>query len=552
MTINQTFGEWELITDEPGDEIYWEHLPSGTRMEFRPDGTMASPAVQTESLANVADIVVSDGDDIDQAFTDISQGDTMIVSKPPTPYRNEEWLEPEVDGFNIVFQSRFAEDGQPIVKCADGANVGGIRVGNDTTRKDFRIYNFGFHGNADNQTGGESHNAITVSDGQMFEIDGVYATRTHPYHEHNTGGSGVECLSPSKHYAVRNCDFFDIGDQGVQAEGEKIIVENIRNIQGYDRTVTTGPTPSDSIGVTIRNIFADTIEDGSVVGAAGQNVSIDSVIALNPTRGAVKIPAVGSPKNYNINNIFVKQGRGAIRVRGDVENVNISNVVEVAPDTSQTPSASIRLGEGSNIMINNHIVDSPDFNLYSLLTNGATDVMATNLHNNGGGIIKNGSVGIRNLQVENAMSFDPNGNINHSIWLIKGPVENVRLSSVYGESTFRGVTLKANDPNGSFRANDILMNITDGDVGLHHDMTLDSRLENFETIVNGTTNGEVDVVSGAPVINGEAEESANAESPQNDYPIGTLVRFTDSGDGSGTGTFLVARDGSTVQVSSSV
>jgi hypothetical protein len=51
MTINQTFGEWELITDEPGDEIYWEHLPSGTRMEFRPDGTMASPAVQTENVS---------------------------------------------------------------------------------------------------------------------------------------------------------------------------------------------------------------------------------------------------------------------------------------------------------------------------------------------------------------------------------------------------------------------------------------------------------------------------------------------------------------------
>jgi hypothetical protein len=51
MTINQTFGEWELITDEPGDEIYWEHLPSGTRMEFRPDGTMASPSVQTDQLS---------------------------------------------------------------------------------------------------------------------------------------------------------------------------------------------------------------------------------------------------------------------------------------------------------------------------------------------------------------------------------------------------------------------------------------------------------------------------------------------------------------------
>jgi len=48
-----------------------------------------------------------------------------------------------------------------------------------------------------------------------------------------------------------------------------------------------------------------------------------------------------------------------------------------------------------------------------------------------------------------------------------------------------------------------------------------------------------------------ARESANAESPQGSYPTETFVRFTDSGDGSGTGTYLVTRGGGTIQVASS-
>jgi len=53
---------------------------------------------------------------------------------------------------------------------------------------------------------------------------------------------------------------------------------------------------------------------------------------------------------------------------------------------------------------------------------------------------------------------------------------------------------------------------------------------------------------GAAIINDEAEESASAEEPQQSYPAGVLVDFTDSGDGSGTGTYLAQRDGTFTQV----
>ena len=57
-------------------------------------------------------------------------------------------------------------------------------------------------------------------------------------------------------------------------------------------------------------------------------------------------------------------------------------------------------------------------------------------------------------------------------------------------------------------------------------------------------------VSSGCSLNGIATESASAESPQESYPAGTLVRFTDSGDGSGTGTYLQNNDGTFTQLSS--
>lgn len=55
---------------------------------------------------------------------------------------------------------------------------------------------------------------------------------------------------------------------------------------------------------------------------------------------------------------------------------------------------------------------------------------------------------------------------------------------------------------------------------------------------------KIPTVSGTPYIyNNQAQESANAEQPQGTYPPGTIVDFTDTGDGSGTGVYLLRNDG---------
>lgn len=51
------------------------------------------------------------------------------------------------------------------------------------------------------------------------------------------------------------------------------------------------------------------------------------------------------------------------------------------------------------------------------------------------------------------------------------------------------------------------------------------------------------------VLNGHGSESANAETPDSTkWEVGDIIGFTDSGDGSGTGTYILAADGTWTQL----
>jgi hypothetical protein len=58
----------------------------------------------------------------------------------------------------------------------------------------------------------------------------------------------------------------------------------------------------------------------------------------------------------------------------------------------------------------------------------------------------------------------------------------------------------------------------------------------------GTTNAAINWGGTANLVNGLGKESSNAETPQNNWPVGSWVNFTDSGDGSGDGHYLITSD----------
>jgi len=70
----------------------------------------------------------------------------------------------------------------------------------------------------------------------------------------------------------------------------------------------------------------------------------------------------------------------------------------------------------------------------------------------------------------------------------------------------------------------------------------------YDNHIHDTDVQEYDITATYTIINGMAVESADAEEPQVGWPIGTTVKFTDSGDGSGDGTYIRGVDGNWINL----
>lgn len=278
MTLNQTFNNWTIITDEPNEELVFEHNATGNRVTLHEDGQMDAPAVSTDEVRNIADHVVETTSELEAAFNNLSAGDTIWVGTPETPYRTTQWLDIDADAVTVVFQSALAENGDRIVKIADGANVGGIRVGHNSQCQRIRIHNYGHHGNDQNQDQSVKRlHGVIVEDAIDVKVIEPDMTRTSPYREHETGGSGVTVRHQAEDVQVIDPRITDIGDRGVQMAGTNCTVDGGRITDGYDRSVSFDVLEpdgewylSDSPKVT-GDFVGKNNADGSIIGCRGAN-----------------------------------------------------------------------------------------------------------------------------------------------------------------------------------------------------------------------------------------------------------------------------------------
>jgi hypothetical protein len=176
---------------------------------------------------------------------------------------------------------------------------------------------------------------------------------------------------------------------------------------------------------------------------------------------------------------------------------------------------------------------------------------------------------LSNVTVRNVDIHDTGSNTERGLWLQEstGSVDNwsfknIDIINIGGSSAGHGIVHEATD----VEMSDVTIQSVAGYGSLvrestnYHGYTVNSAGNEDIFIGSSVTGIVIDQAKltgtitdngTATVINGEAVESAGAETPQQSYPTGTLVRFTDSGDGSGTGTYLVTRGGGTIQVASS-
>ncbi len=228
----------------------------------------------TESIPNVADHIVGSKSELQSAFNNLSAGDIIWIERPDTPYRTDQWLDIDVSGVTIQAASSHADNGERLIKVADGADVGGIRVGYNSAVSDIEIRGVGFDGNAANQSQEITHkDGVLVADATDVVVDNCDIAHLSPIDRHGVGGDGISVLYDANRVWITNNRIDDAGDRSIEVAGTNIVVSGNHVTNGYDRgtSLQVQADPRDSSDyvsqhVVVANNIYDTISDGSAIG----------------------------------------------------------------------------------------------------------------------------------------------------------------------------------------------------------------------------------------------------------------------------------------------
>jgi len=436
---------------------------------------------------------------IESRFTNLVAGTTLVIPQPATSYRTDQWLDIDVSNVRIVFQSTHAADGNAIVLVADNADVGGIRIGNNAVVNNVTIENFGFDGNQANQNNAvKLCHGIRVCNASNVTIDGFYITGTHPFHEHDTGGSGIQVETYANNYSILNGFIASVGDQGLSLSGNDGFVHNVECINGYDRHIAISETSTTIRNITLSDIRLKSNSDGSGIGIrSAEHITINNIRIWDAANSGIKIYSDALPTHdIQINNYYGYDSNVdsdqmfGITIEDDAHNVSLNNMYFYCNGTT-AGRAIIFKDNCRNIFVNNVDIKVDD---------GTTGFRGIWFNSNHGTSITCNNVFVHGDRLNNAIRFDENGTISNLEIDITGSGASVFIASDVNFT--RVVNYNAYENNAS---------VTD----------------------NGENNS----------VNGIASQSRNAEEPMSDgYHWGDLVQFTDSGDGSGTGLYIRRRN----------
>ena len=324
--------------------------------------------------------VVTTRDQLEAAFDDLEPGDTIRISEMNAPYRTTDWLDIDVDDVTVI-----GPGVMNLIVPANGANVGGIRIGHNQRCREIDIRGIGYHGNPTGQSNAaERLHGIAVRNAAQVTLERNHIRETHP-EKHGNGGSGISVTADCTNVQILNNRIHEFGDRGIQAAAERLVVYGNTITDGLDRPIacdlwSNESTNSAGRSVTIfGNLLGNTIE-GSLVGIA-RNTTFDS------NKGYVSIHG----------NVGFGTHKSFCHVRGPnrLENISIQNNVGIqeaeglSADNKAFAGISIDVAEGRNVAIKNN-------ELYSYSGHGInveSELSDLSLQNNS--ISEPGLVGIR-------------------------------------------------------------------------------------------------------------------------------------------------------------
>lgn len=161
--------------------------------------------------------VVSSTGELESVFADLQPGQTVYIDGTNAPYRTTEWLDIDVDGVTVI-GSGIAD----LVIPADGADVGGFRVGSRAACRNVGIYGVGFNGNPSGQSEDSVRlHGILARNGAGLTLAGNRIRRTYPP-SHGDGGCGISVHRSCTDVRIIGNRITETGDQGIEVAGRNI------------------------------------------------------------------------------------------------------------------------------------------------------------------------------------------------------------------------------------------------------------------------------------------------------------------------------------------
>ena len=298
------------------------------------------------SASNEGETFVTTRKGLESAFEKLSPGDTIRIGGENAPYRTTEWLDIDVDGATVV-----GPGVRTLVKPATGANVGGIRIGNNERCRGVDIRGFGFHGNPKGQSDGAKRlHGIAVRDAADVTVERSHVRKTHP-RKHGDGGSGISVGRNASDVRILNNQIHEFGDRGIQLAGKRLMVFGNVATNGLDRPVACDLWHSDKRNRTAQsvtifgNLLGNSVE-GSLVGVARNGPIV-------PNEGFVSIfgnVGFGSHKSF-----CHLRGPGSLRNISVQNNVSLQNADGLeTEETTKFAGIAVDVAEGRNIALKNN------------------------------------------------------------------------------------------------------------------------------------------------------------------------------------------------------
>lgn len=298
---------------------------------------------------------------------------------------------------------------------------------------------------------------------------------------------------------------------------------DVSNVTITDCTVAPAPDATMYPGVRLQT-------------GKGTSLSDVAISDLTLSGGSFKLVNDNDPASYNelqnvsINNVTSAGAVGGLAIAGRVQNVSVSNVhvwdskdvfFYVDWDVNTSTRASAR-----HVAIEGCTVESDAALLYTGSNGGDLEDITfrdVSYTTRSGGDGRGARVLFHNSQTGRDITFD-----------------NVRID---GDPGFEGIYVKPEYTLENVHANNLhFTNVTHG-VAIRSD-AVTSPVKFVNVTAENCSRSTFNVAPTGVVTNGVGTERADAETPSKDsWTAGDVVNFTDSGDGSGTGVYLLLPTG---------